>query len=286
MDNGPHAALYLVADLAELPNLLHERLARAYMTTGGKVPEAAAVVGYHPKYAWRLIARPDIAARIKELREDEAKSFELGRDDIMARWTTVATADPRKLIQHRIGSCRYCWGEGHAYQWKSEREHRIAWLEWLEGAKTRALATDDGPLKLRLNEDPEGYAAEANDPRIPSLAGGTGYVLNRDPCASCPDCGGMGVPYVQAADTSKLTPAEAAIFAGVKVTNNGIELQFRDQAKPLENVARERGMLKAGSGDDPEPAAASITRLLDTIAERAAALPNRTARPKPGGAEK
>lgn len=44
----------------------------------------------------------------------------------------AATFDANQLSQYRRGSCRYCWGFGHQYQWRDAVEYEEKRLEALE----------------------------------------------------------------------------------------------------------------------------------------------------------
>ena len=48
--------------------------------------------------------------------------------------------------------------------------------------------------------------------------------------------------YAHFHDTREVKGSAALLYAGVKVTKDGIELKVHDQAKALDNVARHLGM--------------------------------------------
>ena len=213
-----------------LENHRHELFCKAYVLdpVGSK---AAISAGYSPKTSdetqRRILARPDVKARIAELRAEIDTEFKIEASDVLKRLYTIATADARDLTQYRVGACRFCHGIGHLFQWKTEREY----LSALSAAR-KGLAKGD------IDPDPE------LDPNWPDLAGGIGFKLTCQPNPDCPECAGLGHPYVTATDSGKLTAEQAMLFAGAKHGANGIEIAMQDRAKPLEMVAKHLGLAK------------------------------------------
>lgn len=58
----------------------------------------------------------------------------------------------------------------------------------------------------------------------------------------CEKCGGRGKGHVVVSDTRDLSPAALALYAGVKVGRDGIEVKMHDQMAALVNVAKHKGM--------------------------------------------
>lgn len=141
---------------------------------------------------------------------------------LLQRFLDIATADPRELIGLKVGCCRYCWGEGHEYQWR-EREY----LQAVKEAEREAqLAT------------PSARAAV----RFPEVAGGFGFNATREPNDDCPQCHGEGVERFVPRDTDRLSDQALLLFGGVKVKpNGGYEIVIADRQKALENVGRIMG---------------------------------------------
>jgi hypothetical protein len=214
--------------MPDLPNRRQELFCRAYVLEPVQV-KAAVKAGYSPKQAPRtavaLMKQEYIHARIQELRKPEDEAFKITAEATLKRLHAIATADARDLMQYRVGPCRFCHGIDHAFQWKTEREFNVA----------LAAAT----AKLGEGKEPP-----VNDPNWPDLAGGTGYRLTNVPNPDCPECSGLGIPYVTATDTGKLTEAQAMLFNGAKQTQHGIEIAIVDRAKPLEMVAKHLGLAK------------------------------------------
>lgn len=185
--------------------------------------QAAIRAGYSKKTAMqqgqRLLTLPTIQAAIqKEIRKQE-KRTEITADAVLKQWWDIATADPNDIICLRRVCCRHCYGKGFEYQWRDKKEY--------DQAIRAAEAT-----------------AKANETQViyPSNAGGYGFNRLLRPNPDCPYCAGEGQPELHAKDTRDLEPKARLLFAGIKQTQAGIEIKFRDQDKALENVAKHLGM--------------------------------------------
>lgn len=183
--------------------------------------KAALRAGYSPKAASQqgsyLLALPKVQARVQMLMDERAQRLNITADVVLHRWWTIHTADANELIQMRRVNCRWCWGEGHAYQWQ-DHEYEL---------KCEEVLKKDGL-----------------DAELPDNSGGMGFTPNRPPHPDCPRCSGEGeaVPFI--ADTRKLSAQARMLYRGVKVTRDGVQVLMADQDKALENVARHIGMLK------------------------------------------
>ncbi|MCA0421925.1 MAG: terminase small subunit [Proteobacteria bacterium] len=184
--------------------------------------QAAIRAGYSKKTAKqqgsRLLSYDDVAARITHLAADRVNRLRISADDLLIRAETILKADPRELTEHRIGACRYCWGIDHEYQWKTKREFR----------EVLARATAKLPRKPTV----------AQRDALPTEEGGYGYKVTRDPNPECPECGGLGSPFVQFADTRKLSPEAAILFEGVKETKDGIEIKMASKDRAFDTLAK------------------------------------------------
>lgn len=138
----------------------------------------------------------------------EETAFDVGQ--ALQAFMDIATADPDELTGLRVGACRHCYGDGHNYQWRHEREYLEA-------------------LAVAERKNPEG---------LPMPDGGFGYRRARQPNPECPECEGEGVQYIAPVDTSKLSPSAKAIFQGAKPTQAGIQILVADKVKALENAAK------------------------------------------------
>lgn len=165
--------------------------------------------------ATRLLADASVQAAIQERMAEREKRTEITQDMVLRRWWEIANADAAELSAIHYRCCRYCYGDGHAYQWVDDAEYE------------RAVA-----------------AAERDDLSPPTDEGGYGFNPTLSPHAKCPKCFGEGQMHVHIADTRKLSPAGRLLFDGVKETKFGIEIKVQDRSKALENVAKHLGMFK------------------------------------------
>lgn len=172
----------------------------------------------------RMLTKVDIQAEIARRTTRKLEKLELKADDVVERLTRIALADPSELSQHRIGACRFCYGIDHEFQWLTQREFREALLS----------------AKLRLPKKPTRDQKLA----LPSDEGGFGYDRTRAPNPKCPECNGLGKPFIQFADTTKLSDDGRLLFEAVEQTNTGLKLKITDRAKALDTLARHLGVLK------------------------------------------
>lgn len=201
----------------------HEAFCREYVVDFNGA-QAAIRAGYSERtaraIASELLTKPDIQARVKFLREASFARLDASADDVLRMWWETATADPNELTQHRTGACRYCWGIGHAYHWKTPREY--------DEVKDAEAEAGDGATPKRTITDEGGY----------------GFKRNAAPNPDCPECAGEGATYIVYADTTKLSPQARLLFNGVRQTRSGTEIIVADRQKALEHVARRLGLMK------------------------------------------
>ena len=146
-------------------------------------------------------------------------------DQVLQRWWDLATADPNELISYTVECCRHCHGIDFRYQW-NEEEFRLAEEEWTDARDEWEREHPGRP-----------YPKKELDCR-----GGFGFDPRRDPNPDCPKCLGRGESRLDVKDTRRLSRRAKALYAGVKMTKEGLEVKMHDQAKALENVARHLGM--------------------------------------------
>lgn len=158
----------------------------------------------------RMFAHPEISRRLSELRNLAVTTgpTAVTLQEVVAYFYDVATADPRELVELKVGNCRHCHGEDHKYRWRDD-----------EYAEALALAQKRG------------------EP-IPDIAGGIGYRPFHEPVPGCPECGGHGMPHPVFKDTANLSRKAARLYAGVKATRHGTEVLLQDQMKAWDNLCR------------------------------------------------
>lgn len=203
--------------------------------------------------SYKLLTNTHIQAAIKAEQDDLGRRTQIDADRVLQRWWEIASADPNSLIQYRRVCCRHCHGVDHQYQWVNEAEFQRA-------------------LVHAINVAAECRAKEAPEPPLPTDEGGYGYVPTKDPNADCPACygEGHGEPHVE--DTRRLAGPARALYAGIKVTKDGLEVKMQDQGKALENIARYLGMFndKLTIKGDPENPLTVLHRQISGTAFRPA----------------
>ncbi|ELK3040259.1 terminase small subunit [Salmonella enterica] len=217
---------------------------------------AAERAGYSdPNYGRQLITNPNVAQVIAQQQKASIVRALGSADEVLAQMWQLATFDANQISQYRRGSCRYCWGFGHNYQWRDviEFEEREA-------------------------------EAKAKKGKEPDDAGGYGYNHNREPNPDCPRCNGDGVGRPHFADTTKLPPIARLAYSGVKLGKNGVEITAISRERMYEAVMKRLGLADsefaqrlqqieidrrqleieklrkelAGDGDDDEPTPVQI----------------------------
>ena len=178
---------------------------------------AAVRAGYSARTANRigpeLLGKTCVAAAVKVAMDARSARTQICADQVLRQWWDIGTADATSLVQYRRGACRYCYGAGHQFQWRTSREF------------------DDACQQARDAKKSE-----------PMCDGGFDYDETITPHGKCPECDGQGVGRVLASDTATLTGPALLLFDGVKQTAGGLEIKLRDRDKAMENVARHLGM--------------------------------------------
>lgn len=166
-----------------------------------------------------LLAHPDVAARIEELRALAESGTIMRARELLGDLLDIATADPNEIIAHRTVNCRHCRGVGYAYQWQD--------AEWSIQA---AIALD----------------AEQPPPRDD---GGFGYDPTLPPVATCPHCYGSGIRVADVANTNELTGKARKLYKGIEMKADGsIKVLMHDQADARKELAKIFGIYADGKG--------------------------------------
>jgi hypothetical protein len=197
--------------------------------------QAAIRAGYSAKTAQEQssqhLSKLMVKQAVDAVMNDRIEQGIFDGDMVISRWVEISQANPNSLTQYRRVNCRYCWGEGHRYQFTPAE---------MEDAK---LALFDSNAKRVLDELPE---LEWDD------KGGLGFVGNRDPHPECPECWGEGVGRPFFTDTRKLGRESLPLYAGVKQTKDGLEIQMHNQTDALDKLARHFGLYKDKLADAVE----------------------------------
>ncbi len=203
--------------------------------------QAAIRAGYSAKtaeqMAYQLLQKTSVKKAISAARKDQQDRTEITADRVLREAWNILTADARELVQVKVGCCRHCWGEGHRYQ-RTVAEYNHDHAEWL--AKHQARKTQ---------EDFEEQ-------------GGIGYNPLRPPHPECPECCGDGYSRVVLADTRKISPAAAALYAGAEQTKYGFKVVMHDKVAAMEKLFKHLGLYEKDNEQKSDP----LTDLLHKIA--------------------
>lgn len=211
----------------ELVKAREEMFINSYLTHFN-ASKAARVAGWSNSECSRaghfLLKKPHIRKQIDaalEVRLDRVRQgleqVEANEHFVLQTWFDIIRADVNEIVQHRRTCCRYCYGHEGGYQ-RTIKELERDYNAW--------------------KRSPEALTDEFDE------QGGVGYDLTLAPRGECFECFGEGVSNVHVADTRDLTPAAAALYAGVKQTKDGVEIKLHSKEKALELMARHFGMLK------------------------------------------
>lgn len=203
--------------------------------------QAAIRAGYSAKTAEqqgpRLLGNVEIAAALQAALAARSERTKITADDVLRELWAIGTADPNELIEFRRTCCRHCFGNGFAWQ-RTQVEYDRDYERWLaESAKESS------------------EVGEFNE------AGGVGYDARLAPNLECPECFGQGVGHAYVKDTRDLSPSARRLYAGVKVTKDGLEVKMHDKAAALVNVGKHLGMFTDRhefSGPDGGPIQTSV----------------------------
>lgn len=169
----------------------------------------------------------------KTLRRDRVKTYlsermkaafertEAAQDQIIQTYTMVAYGDVNELVEHRRDACRYCYGDGHGYQFTPAEFERAKESHRKEQADARANARGGA------------FTPAEFDP-----LGGIGYHPNREPHPECPECFGDGVSRIHFHDTRSLSPSALAMYEGAEITKNGMNIKTSSRDGAREKLAK------------------------------------------------
>lgn len=185
--------------------------------------QAAIRCGYSAKTAYsqgqRLLKDVEIGAAVQAAMSERAARTEITADNVLKELWAIATADAAELIEYQVRCCRYCWGIGHHYQ------HSAREIEKIEASAAAAEERGEEPQQV-------------------DVSGGSDWDPRRPPNPACPECFGEGHGKVRLKDTARYGPGGKALYAGVKIGKDGIEVKMHDRAAALVQVGKHLGMFK------------------------------------------
>lgn len=199
--------------------------------------QAAIRAGYSPDSARQIasenLSKPYIQAAIAEARRAQQERTHITADRWLQEVALIALADARELVEVTKGCCRNCYGEGHKYQ--------------------RTVG--------EMNRDREAWREKGKNPAEFDEAGGIGFNPLLAPHPDCPHCGGSGNARTVLKDTRFLSPAAAALYAGAKETQYGIEIRMHSKHDALEKLAKHLGTYERDNKQKNDPLAALLQRI-------------------------
>ena len=199
--------------------------------------QAAIRAGYSKDTAGAIghenLKKPEIQAAIAKARQEQQERTQITADSVVKEVALIAFADARELVQHVVGSCRHCHGEGFKFQRTvSEMNHDRE--QWINKGK-------------ELSEFDE--------------KGGIGFDPHKAPNPVCPECMGRGWGRTFISDTRNLSPAAAALYAGVKETKDGFEIKMHSKLDAIEKLAKHLGIYEKDNQQKADPLTALLTRI-------------------------
>lgn len=196
--------------------------------------QAAIRAGYSPDSARQMasenLSKPYIQAAIAAARKLQQERTQVDADRVVTEAWNIMLADPRELVQVKVGCCRHCWGEGFKFQ--------------------RTIG--------EFNHDQEHHALKAGSLADFDEKGGIGFDPLKPPHPACPDCGGDGHPRTVLADTRRLPPRAQALYAGAKMTKYGIEIAMHDKGAAMEKLFKHLGLYEKDNQQKTDPLAALL----------------------------
>ncbi|GDY37239.1 terminase small subunit [Acidovorax sp. NB1] len=181
----------------------------------------------------QLLAKLSIQRALNAARLQQQERTQITADGALREAWNIATADTRELVELKTGCCRCCYGEGHKWQ--------------------RTVG--------EMNRDREKWVEKGNNPAEFDEQGGIGFNPLRAPHAECPECGGDGHARVVLKDTRNLSAKGAALYAGAKQTQFGIEVKMQDKSAALEKVFKHLGLYEKDNQQKTDPLASLLHRI-------------------------
>jgi hypothetical protein len=190
---------------ATLLSAPHEAFVAEFMSNGGIASKAYAVA--YPEvtsdmarraHGSRLRARPDVAARIRELRSIAAQALNVEVAELALQAHEIATASLVDIMPIDVFGCRHCCGIDGKYQWRDAAEACKAIDEWVRSANS--------PMPK---------------PAPAGTEGGYGYSSRSPVNPECEACRGLGVPMLRIIASCDWPEGAKQAYEGVQVDGDG-----------------------------------------------------------------
>ena len=191
--------------------------------------QAAIRAGYSTSTAgaigFALLQKAEIQAGIAAARLQQQERTQISADRVVKELALIALADARELVEYIVGACRHCHGEGF------RRQRTVG----------------------EMNHDRERWATQGKLDADFDEEGGIGFSPHRHPNPACPDCMGRGNGRTFVRDTRGLSPAAAALYAGVKETKDGTEVKMHSKMDAFEKLAKHLGLYERDNQQKADP---------------------------------
>lgn len=168
----------------------------------------------------RMLAKVGVAQKVAVLKQERSGRLQLESDQVLRVVSDIYFCDTRELVGYWVGSCRYCWGQGHRFQ-RTDGE----------------LDHDRDAHEEKQDANADGKAAKAFNEK-----GGGGFQAGRKPNPGCPSCAGAGQGRAVINDTRTLSAAARALYAGVKEGKDGVEVKIHDKLTAGDKLFRHMGL--------------------------------------------
>lgn len=179
--------------------------------------------GYDGQFArqegWRTSQISAVKREIQKGQQSILSKINMDATDVWADIKNVLNADPRNIVEHHRGACRYCHGVEHEYQFRPQE---------MRDARAKFANSEYGIAGLLFDEQ-----------------GGLGYDSRKEPHADCPECEGQGIEVLIAHDTRLLSKEDAALFDGIEPGKHGTKFKLRSRDAARDLAARVLGMNKS-----------------------------------------
>lgn len=201
------------------------------------------------KAGYRLGQNVHVAGEIKRRIVERSQRLDVQVDDLVLEHLLVARADPNEVVQVRRNCCRFCYGNGFAYQ-MTQREYDAKRADYDRQVEAAQKAWEK--RKDRKPSDQPPVFPEFDE------MGGVGFDKRRAPNADCPECFGDGVEETVIADTRSLSAAGRALLRGVKRAKDGtVSVLLADKHSARVEAGKLLGHY-AGKGEDAGPSLEDI----------------------------
>ena len=207
--------------------------------------QAAIRAGYSRNSAseqgYENLRKPQIQEAIALGRKQQQERTQISADRVLQEAWNIATADARELSGLIFHACRHCHGAGHLFHWRDEDEYVNACAH----VQAENAQRDDDAAPMAMPTDEGGY----------------GFNTKLHPHPDCPKCDGEGEMRLKLGDTRFLSPGAVSLFAGVKQTKFGIEVQTHSKDAALEKLFKYTGLYERDNEQKNDPFSAMLARV-------------------------